>query len=110
MDSPGRRWEAKAGFRTSSRLVILFMLTNMSDACLFFNPPFGPPRPDSLPTPKNTPPSHLEVIDCFLTMAGRRGLCARMAHLVDPSLAPEPHLSPSMPPPYPHRAPSLPAE
>jgi len=37
-DSPGRRWEAKAGFRTSSRFVIVFMLTNMSDACLFFKP------------------------------------------------------------------------
>ena len=36
MDSPGRRCEAKAGFRTSAHLAILFMLTNMSGARMFF--------------------------------------------------------------------------
>jgi hypothetical protein len=45
--------------------------------------------------------------DLRLTMPTRRGFCAKMAQWRGPSEAPEPHLSPSVPPPSPHRAPTV---
>ena len=68
-DSPGRRCEAKAGFRTSSRLVIVFMLTNMSDACLSFKP--LPPQiaaTRTLITDHSHWATHLKLIVVFSTM------------------------------------------
>jgi hypothetical protein len=41
---------ARSGFRTSSRFVIVFILTNMPDACLFFKPfRSGHPRLGAVP-------------------------------------------------------------